>query len=321
MPTAPETYSALVLDILDELERGEMPWRRPWAVEKPSNLFTRRNYSGINALALMLAAQRRGYRSSVWTTAIQARERGGYVLPDELDRPVHIAMMYMRSFVTTSKSGQRVTVRKLAGRSYPVYNLEQTRGLGRLVRPGRNLELWNLQCDRLVREWKDAPRVVAHPDRAFYRCREDVIAIPDRDCFESDSHYYATLFHELIHATGHPARLNRESFRPPGADFGSEVYAFEELVAELGAAFLCSETGIGNATMQDNAAYIGAWLKTLRRDKRKLFLASFLAERACDLVMGRVSGGRRDADATNEEEKANPGEGAEHEVEPARACA
>ena len=297
MPSAPETYAALVTAILAQLERGEMPWRRPWAFDRPGNLFTRRSYTGINVLALMLAAQERGYRSSLWTTATQAMERGGRVLAGELERPVHIAMMYMKSFTTTSGRGQRVVVRKLAGRSYPVYNLEQTRGLGRLVRPGRNLELWNLECDRIVRAWPGAPRLVPDPERAFYRPADDVVAIPDRDCFESDSRYYATLFHELIHATGHPTRLNRESFRSPAIDFGSEAYAFEELVAELGAAFLCSETGIGNATMQDNAAYIGGWLKVLRRDRKKLFLAAFLAERACDLVLGRVSGGKREVEA------------------------
>ena len=158
MPTGPETYAALVTAILAQLERGEMPWRRPWAVERPSNIFTRRNYSGLNVLALMLAAQERGYRSSLWTTEIQARERGGHVLAGELAHPVHIAMMYMKSFTATSKSGQRIDVRKLAGRSYPVYNIEQTRGLGRLVRPGRNLELWNLECERLVSAWQDALR-------------------------------------------------------------------------------------------------------------------------------------------------------------------
>lgn len=301
MPSARETYAALVADIIERLQAGVLPWRRPWVVERPTNLFTRKPYSGVNVLALMNAAEQRGFRSSSWITERQALDRGGRILPSEVKRPAHIAMLYMRSFTVSSTNGQSVQVRRLSGRSFPVYNLEQTRGLGRLEPPAPTLQLWNHACERLVENWKTGPRLVTDPSRARYRPAEDVIAIPEPSLFESSSAYYATLFHEMIHATGHPSRLARRSLNDPTRRFGSDSYAFEELVAELGSAFLCSEAGIGNVGLQDSAAYIDSWLKALSGDRNRLFLAAFLAERACDLVLGRVTGGRRtpkDDDAT-----------------------
>jgi len=293
MPSARDTYRTLVHSIVAELERGVMPWRRPWVVERPSNLFTRKPYTGINVLALMHAAQQRGYRSASWLTECQARRRGGHVLATEVLRPASIVMLYMRSQTVTARHGQHKVARILTGRSFPVYNLEQTRGLGRLEEPAATMDLFHQGAERVAGGWKGAPAVIADSARAFYSATRDVIAMPGRGQFGNGGAYFATLFHEMIHATGHPSRLGRETFLDGKGDFGTEAYAFEELIAELGAAFLCSEAGIGNVGLQDNAAYIESWLTVLRRDRNKLSLAAFLAERASDLVLDRVSGGQR----------------------------
>lgn len=295
MPSARDTYQSLVLSIVAELEKGVMPWRRPWVVQRPSNLFTRKPYTGINVLALMHAAEQRGFRSASWLTECQARRRGGHVLAAETGRPASIVMLYTRPQAVTSRGGERKVVRVLTGRSFPVYNLEQTRGLGRLEEVAITLDLFHQGAERLAGGWNGAPAVIADPSRAFYSATRDLIAMPDRSQFDSGGAYFATLFHEMIHATGHPSRLARETFLDGKDKFGTEEYAFEELIAELGAAFLCSEAGIGNVGLQNNASYIESWLTVLRRDRNKLSLAAFLAERASDLVLGRVSGGVRNA--------------------------
>lgn len=308
MPSGREAYSAIVSAVLGQLEQGVMPWRRPWVVQRPTNLFTRKPYTGINVLALMRAAEVRGFRSSSWITANQARRRGGRILDAEVDRPAYVAMMYMTTFVATTRHGERIPVRRLTGRCCPVYNLEQTRGLGRLEPAAPNLLLWNHACEDIVRSWGDAPRVVPDRAAAFYRPSDDVVAMPDASQFSTSAAYYATLFHELVHATGHRSRLARWTGSDAGMRFGEEGYAFEELVAELGSAFLCSEAGIGNVGCQDNAAYIDSWLRVLRKDRGKLFLAAFQAERACDLVLGRVTGGRRAAPGAPEDPSGPPRE-------------
>ena len=294
MPSARETYAALVTDIIQQLEAGVMPWRRPWAVQRPVNLYTRKAYTGINVLALMNSAARNGYRSPSWITENQALDRGGRILPSELDAPTFIAMMYTTKFTVLSKTGAPVVLRRLTGRSFPVYNLEQTRGLGRLEPAARNLDLWNQGCERIVEAWADAPPITYNQTGACYWPAEDKIGMPDFEQFHSSAAYYATLFHEMIHATGHAKRLNRSGVRAPYPDRTDSLYATEELVAELGSAFLCSDAGIGNASLQDNASYISSWLGALSENRNIFFFAAWLAERACDHVLARVTGGKRE---------------------------
>ena len=293
MPSARETYAALVTDIIQQLEAGVMPWRRPWAVQRPTNLYTRKAYTGINVLALMNSATRRGYRSPSWITENQALDRGGRILPSEIDDPTFIAMMYTTKFTVLSKAGAPVVLRRLSGRSFPVYNLEQTRGLGRLEPAARNLDLWNQGCERIVEAWTGAPPIVYNQTGACYWPVEDKIGMPDLEQFHSSAAYYATLFHEMIHATGHPSRLNRGGVRPPYPDPHDSLYATEELIAELGSAFLCSDAGIGNASLQDNASYISSWLGALSENRTHFFFAAWQAERACEHVLGRVAPGKR----------------------------
>lgn len=116
--------------------------------------------------------------------------------------------------------------------------------------------------------------------------------MPPREAFVTESEYYATLFHEMVHATGHPSRLGRFCLPDRDSSFGSPDYAFEELVAELGARFLCAEAGIVNECAQNNSSYIAGWLRILRDDRRKLKVAADQAERACDLILGRKPRGR-----------------------------
>ncbi len=287
MANGTPAYSALVDEVINMLECGEMPWRKPWVVERPRNLFTRKAYHGSNVLALTLVASKRGYVSNWWLTERQAIKRSGCVRAEELDHPASISMMYWHPYMTLSKLGKPVRVSVLRGRDYRVYNIEQTRGLGRLLPEQMSLELWPSKARHIVDTWREAPTLTTDPQRAFYSPARDVIALPPAESFTSTSEYYSTLFHEMVHSTGHCSRLGRYKSVDTDNRFGSESYAFEELVAELGAVFLCAEAGLANQTLQNNAAYIGSWLHVLRRNKSKLFIASVQAEHACNFVLGR----------------------------------
>lgn len=288
MPSSQAAYAELVDTVLQRLSEGVMPWREPWTAASPANLYTRREYQGVNRLLLRTTAIQRGYGSPYWVTVRQAQLRGGHVIPGELSRPVMACSMRWRTYTFTDAKGRPVQRWGLSGRSFALYNFEQTRGLGRLVPDASNLDFWTpTEAERIVANWKDGPVRFVHPDRAFYRPLEDRIGMPDRANFDSSDAYHATLFHEMVHATGHPSRCARFPSDGRGLPFGSPEYAFEELVAELGAVFLCGEAGIANRGLQDNAAYLGSWLEVLSDDRRQLFVAASLAEKACDTILGR----------------------------------
>jgi antirestriction protein ArdC len=130
-----------------------------------------------------------------------------------------------------------------------------------------------------------APVIEHKEQRAYYRPSSDVVNIPMPDLFRSDEEYYSTLFHELTHATGHQSRLNREELSKVSL-FGSHDYSKEELVAEMGAAFLCGHCGIEPSVIENQAAYIQGWLKKLQDNKKWLVYAAANAQRAADFILG-----------------------------------
>jgi antirestriction protein ArdC len=123
---------------------------------------------------------------------------------------------------------------------------------------------------------------------AFYRPATDTVQMPTRETFDNPEAYYSTLFHELTHSTGHQKRLNRPTLTDL-QPFGSTNYSKEELVAELGAAFLCAQAGIENATVNRNASYIAGWLRALENDRRMVILAAAQAQKAADYILGRMA--------------------------------
>jgi antirestriction protein ArdC len=139
-------------------------------------------------------------------------------------------------------------------------------------------------CERVVDAWHGKPRIGQGGDGASYNKALDFIQMPERICFDNMEAYYSTLFHELTHSTGHPARLNRSSLTD-FERFGDQNYSREELVAEMGAAFLCGITGIQNKTIDSSAAYLANWLHVLKNDSRLVLVAASQAQKAADFIL------------------------------------
>lgn len=146
------------------------------------------------------------------------------------------------------------------------------------------------ECEKVINNMPKRPVIHEGRNRACYIPSKDVVEIPDREVFKTVEEYYSTLFHELVHSTGHISRLNRQSITESHA-FGSETYSKEELIAEIGSSFVCGMTGISNQTLESNASYISNWLTRLRNDKKLIITASSHAQKACDFIQNRIQGG------------------------------
>lgn len=279
-------YRELLDYFLQEMDRGQQPWKEGWFCRVPTNLATRRQYRGLNILSLNAAQERRGYSSHYWLTEKQAVRLRGRVKPDQLAHPQYVIMAGWVRSVRRIDSGVLLVEWRLLTRDYAVYNLDQTVGLRHLAEKD-TLPLFGPieQAENIIRWYKDPPAI--RPDRfqAYYHPGTDSIGIPPLDQFNCREEYYSTLFHELIHSTGHPKRLRRRSFLET-IRFGSEEYAKEELVAEFGAAFLCSRCGFVSQTKKNTAAYLKSWCAVLQNEPTYLCQAASQAQRAVDYILG-----------------------------------
>jgi antirestriction protein ArdC len=168
-------------------------------------------------------------------------------------------------------------------RLYTVFNIEQCEGLGvKVPAPVKNANEPIPACEGIVAAMPQCPRIKGD-SRAFYSPHEDFVGIPPKETFTKAEEYYCALFHELVHSTGHASRVKREM----SGRMGSESYSKEELVAEMGAAFLCGHAGIEQATIENSAAYIANWLGRLKEDKKLVILAGAAAQKATDFILDR----------------------------------
>jgi antirestriction protein ArdC len=286
----PNVYEIVTEQVIKQLESGVAPWRKPWRTESPVNLISGKAYRGLNVF--MLATQ--GYESRYWLTFNQANKLGGHVKKGEKS-----------TLVVFWHVGEEKTIRKTDGtdrkskpfllRYYNVFNLCQTDGIAERLGLGNasprvpSIE----QCEAIVTGMPNRP-AFEQSDRAWYRPSNDTVGMPARGLFNSAEEYYSTLFHELTHSTGHASRVGREGIENLNS-FGSESYSKEELVAEMGAAMLCGVTGIEQATIQNSASYLKAWIERLRSDSKLLISAASQAQKACDYI--------RNADGKSESEE------------------
>jgi antirestriction protein ArdC len=242
-------------------------------------LTTLKSYRGVNVF--LLACQ--GYDVPFWLTYRQAQEIGGHVRKGEHGSPV----VFWKEWQTTDKeTGESAKIPVL--RHYTVFHVSQVEGIGQLVPPVKMIDNPNPplgRCESVVSGMPSPPTIRHDFDSAFYRPSADMIGMPPRQRFDSSEAYYATLFHELTHSTGHQSRLNRPGIADP-ARFGSERYGKEELVAEMGASFLCAHSGIETATLENSASYIDGWIRAIRQDSRLVVTAAAQAQRAADCVLG-----------------------------------
>lgn len=284
----PDIYSRITNQIIASLEAGIKPWTQPWAAGHVAGSVSRplrhngERYSGINVLTLWATATERGYSAPLWMTFKQALALGGCVRKGEKGAPVVYASAINRT-ETDERTGEDVERNIPFLKSYTVFNIDQIDGL-----PAHYYAQASAtpNPDERIAEadafFEATGAMVRHGGtQALYMPGPDIIQLPDYEAFRSVQDYYATRGHETVHWTRHATRLNRDLGRQNWGDAG---YAREELVAELGAAFLCADLGLILRDRDDHAAYIASWLKVLRDDKRAIFSAAAHAQRACDYL-------------------------------------
>jgi antirestriction protein ArdC len=284
-----DLYARVTAQIVAALEADLRPWVQPWCAGHAAGAITRplraggQSYHGINVVLLWLRALFAGYECPIWMTYRQAQERGGQVRRGEQGATVVYANTFTRR--ATDEQGEETEEQVPFLKAYTVFNAEQIDGL-----PGHFYALATPPLT-VVERIEQAEAFIAntgaritHPaPMAYYSPLDDGIRMPAAEQFRSAESYYATLLHELTHWSGNASRLDRDLGRKR---FGDEGYAMEELIAELGAAFLCADLGINTEAREDHAAYVGAWLKVLRNDKKAIFAAAAHAERAADYLHG-----------------------------------
>lgn len=283
-----DVYERVTARIVAELEQGTRPWLKPWSAphdDRMPLLPLRANgtpYRGVNILLLWGAAFEGGYRSNIWMTYKQAAEKGAQVRKGEHGSLVVYADRFTKT--ETDDQGQDSEREIAFMKGYTVFNVEQIDGLpANLYEPpapidtGRTVELIE-EAEAFIAQ---TGATIRHGgNRAFYSTKTDHIQMPPPQAFKDAESYTATKAHELVHWTGHSARNAREF----GKRFGDQAYAFEELVAELGSAFLCADLGITPEPREDHASYLAHWLKVLKDDKRAIFTAASHAQKAADFL-------------------------------------
>ena len=277
--------------IISLLEQGTAPWRADWvrAAKTPISLHTGKPYKGINHFLLGMISQMSGYPSPYWLTFKQVGERGGKVRKGQKGSPCFFWKVYDADGSDRNEDTTTDGKKRFVARYYTVFNVAQCDGLDfpQPVLPDPTTSGANpiIEAEKIVAGYH-GPSIDTKGLRPCYLPLKDTVEMPERNMFFSPEGYYATLFHELVHSTGHASRLDRDIETP--APFGSPDYSREELVAELGAAFLCSEAGIAPPVIENQAAYLAGWLKVLKTDRRAIVTAAGQAEKAADLILGRV---------------------------------
>jgi len=293
MATKPKSrtgiYQSVTDSIVKQLEQGVRPWLKPWNAEHAAGRITRplrhngQPYNGINILMLWASAEEQGFVSPYWLTFKQAKALGGHVLKGEKGSPVVYASSFERT--DTDDQGEEKQERIPFLKQYTVFAADQCEGL-----PEHYYEMQqppNSDIERIAAA--DAFFKATNADiheggsRAYYAMGSDHIQMPRLECFINAQSHAATLAHELTHWTRHPTRLDREFGRKR---FGDRGYAMEELVAELGSAFLCADLSITPEVMPDHASYLDSWLTVLREDERAIFTAASHASQAVEFLHG-----------------------------------
>ena len=274
-----KSYDRITERIVSLLEQGTVPWHKPWQVATglPRNLVTKKPYSGINTFLLMSM----GYESPHWLTFRQAIQLGGSVKKGEKSCPV---VFWKPMEVTDTESGETEKIPFL--RLYHVFNAIQCEGLKNVPAP-EEASFTVTKPAEIVAKMPQPPAFKYGMMQAFYSPSNDTVGIPERRRFDTEDAYHATLFHELVHSTGHEKRLKRQSITERNG-YGSDPYCKEELIAELGSAFLCGQSGIVERTIDSSAAYIEGWMEQLQQDKTLIIYAAAQAQKAADFILGRT---------------------------------
>ena len=281
-----DIYTRVTERIVADLEQGVRPWAKPWNAEHAAGKITRplrhngTPYSGINILMLWSSAMAGGFAAPIWMTFRQSMELGGHVRKGEKGSLVVYANSITRK-ETDEHTGDDTEREIHFMKGYTVFNVEQIEGLPVHYYAKPEPRFHPVQrIEHAERFFASLKADIRHGGtQAYYAQGSDTIRMPPFEAFCDSESYYATLAHESTHWTKHPSRLDREFGRKK---WGNEGYAEEELVAELGAAFLCADLELALQPREDHASYIAHWLNVLQNDKRAIFRAAAHAQRAAD---------------------------------------
>lgn len=281
-----DAYQVITDKVVEMLESGVAPWRQSWDADAgaPRSMSTRKLYRGINPFVLQMATMVNGYGSPWWGTYRQIEALGGQVRKGEQ----HTKVVYWKFIpVIDEATGRTKTIPFL--RTFNVFNADQADGELKLPELSQAHDHDPIaECDEAVAAYlATGPKLVIGGNQPCYIPSLDTVHQPELSAFDTVEEYYAALFHELTHSTGHKSRLNRPGLME-GHSFGDEVYSKEELVAELGSAFLSAMTGIAVEPMSNSVNYLASWIKVLKGDKKLLVQAAAQAQKAADLLLGVV---------------------------------
>ena len=286
MKTKKNVYQIITDQILEHLEKGNIPWKKPWTGSNgslPRSLESGKVYRGINLFLLSCS----DFESPYWLTFNQTKKKGGQVRKGEKGTP--IVFFQWKEYKDKDDNGETVKKKRPILRFYVVFNIAQIDG----IEAPKDEEAKDFgfnpieEAEKVVHNMPNRPQITHNEQRAYYRPSIDFVNMPKATSFAQNEEYYSTLFHELTHSTGHESRLNRSGITELVA-FGDETYSREELVAEFGATFLCGHAGIGPTTVENSAAYIQGWSKKIKSDPRLIVTAAAQGQKAADFILGEI---------------------------------
>ncbi len=287
-------YQIVTERVIALLEQGVPPWRKTWGTYGLArNYASGHIYKGINMLMLNFVAP---YDIPLYMSKKQIIDKGGHIKKGSKAEWVYFYGDYYKDLDGNTVSSDQVDSRTKAGeelkhirflKARPVYNVSCVEGIEievptMPIRDNKSID----ECENFLRSLNPKPDYYeTDTDKAYYSKAKDHVRIPEMKYFDASEEFYCTLFHEIIHWTGHLSRLNRSGITSDEAAFGTAIYSEEELIAEMGAAYLCAITGIDReAVIENSASYIQGWTKRLRKDKNLIFRVAAKAQQAIDFL-------------------------------------
>lgn len=277
--------------ICDQLDKGVIPWVRPWEAGDHQNPISGSVYTGINPMLLDIATAAQGFNSNLWLTFKQAKQIGANVKKGSTGNMV-VYWNVHESKTKIDENGRPESYAFL--KYYRLFNLDQIENFPADKLPAKDPEKQTTNAERIatadaIFEGYNKPPGLKHAgSRAYYAPAADDVTIPEKTSFYSDSGYYHTLFHELSHSTGHRARLNRPGFDLEKMDNSRTTYSKEELIADIGASMLCKHAQI-NPEIENTAAYCAGWSKAIRGSDAKTLIigAASAANKSTNHILGK----------------------------------